>query len=73
MINATEQARIEAEAEQRVIVALLGHANTTAEHRALVRVAARAGLLWTCTACRQPNYATTTECCGKPRPAGEGR
>ncbi|MGW9031565.1 hypothetical protein ACWGQ5_47650 [Streptomyces sp. NPDC055722] len=55
----------------RAITELLGSAQTTTEINALTRVGIRAGFLWRCPACKEPNYADRDTCCGSPRPADD--
>jgi hypothetical protein len=65
-MNSDEKER---EARATAIAQLLGSAETTTEMNALTRVGIRAGFLWRCPTCKEPNYANRKTCCGKPRPA----
>jgi hypothetical protein len=56
------------ELQARAIGILLGHAETTAEINALIRIGQRAGFLWRCPTCRADRYADRETCCDKPRP-----
>lgn len=60
----------EEEREDRAVAMthLLGHAETSGEINALLRVGRRAGFLWTCPSCRNDHYPNRETCCGKPRP-----